>query len=135
MQQSSSLANLLGRRIRPSCGVPTSNQQLRSTFEDSFGFPTTVSYLNAKASLELQVLSKVSEFAAAHDGPDDLLVVYYAGCVDVGKYCFKHELNDWKSRDEIVWEESEKVLRMTVSHVLWIFDGSFLHHLIQIVSH
>ena len=109
--------------------------QLRSTFEDSFGFPTTVSYLNAKASLELQVLSKVSEFAAAHDGPDDLLVVYYAGCVDVGKYCFKHELNDWKSRDEIVWEESEKVLRMTVSHVLWIFDGSFLHHLIQIVSH
>ncbi|KAL8840048.1 MAG: hypothetical protein Q9176_004070 [Flavoplaca citrina] len=106
--------------------------QLRSIYEDSFGFPTTVSYLNAKASLELQVLSKVSEFAAAHDGPDDLLVVYYAGCVDVGRYCFKQELNDWKSRDEIVWEESEKVLRMTVSHVSWIFDGSFLHHLIQI---
>ncbi|KAL8883752.1 MAG: hypothetical protein Q9215_008038 [Flavoplaca cf. flavocitrina] len=105
--------------------------QLRSTFEDSFGFQTTVSYLDPKTLLELQVLSKVSEFAAAHDGRDDLLVVYYAGFVDVGEYCFKKELNERKSRDEIVWEESEKVLRMTVSHVLWIFDGSFLHHLIQ----
>ncbi|KAI4270449.1 MAG: hypothetical protein LQ337_006676 [Flavoplaca oasis] len=53
--------------------------QLRSTFEDSFGFQTTVSYLDPKALLELQVLKKVSEFAAAHDGRDNLLVVYYAG--------------------------------------------------------
>ncbi|KAL9026233.1 MAG: hypothetical protein Q9180_007520, partial [Flavoplaca navasiana] len=99
--------------------------QLRSTFEDSFGFPTTVSYLDPLKLLELQVLSKVSEFAAAHDGRDDLLVVYYAGFVDVGDYCSKKELNRDTPRDEIVWLESEKVLRMTVSHVLWIFDGSF----------
>lgn len=102
--------------------------QLRFTFEESFGFPTTMSYLDAKTLLELQVLSKVAEFAAAHDGPNDLLVVYYAGFVDVADYCFKKELNGRKPRDEIVWEESEKVLRITVSHVLWIFDGSFLHH-------
>ncbi|KAL9008996.1 MAG: hypothetical protein Q9180_009444 [Flavoplaca navasiana] len=109
--------------------------QLRSIFEDSFGFQTTVSYLDPKVLLELQVLSKMSEFAAAHDGPDDLLVVHYAGFIDVGEYCFKRELNRRRPRDEIVWEESEKVLRMTVSHLLWIFDGSFLHRLVRIIGH
>ena len=114
---------------------PRQTMQLRFNFEDSFGFRTTVSYLDPKTLLELQVLSKVSEFATAHDGPNDLLVVYYAGFVDVADYCFKKELNGRKPRDEIVWEESEKVLRMTVSHVLWIFDGSFLHHLVQDIGH
>ncbi|KAL8668021.1 MAG: hypothetical protein Q9168_007109 [Polycauliona sp. 1 TL-2023] len=100
-------------------------QQIRSTFEDTYGFPTTCVSLDATRSLELQVLSKVSDFAAAHDGSGDLLIVYYAGFVDVGDYCFKSDLNKFKSRDEIIWEECEKVLRMTLSHVLWIFDGVF----------
>lgn len=109
--------------------------QLRSTFEDSFGFQTTVSYLDPKALLELQVLKKVSEFAAAHDGRDNLLVVYYAGFVDVGDYCCKKELNRDSPRDEIIWWESEKVLRMTVSHVLWIFDGSFSLYFVGGIGH
>ncbi len=109
--------------------------QLRSTFEDSFGFPVTVSYLDPKTLLELQVLSKVSEFAAAHDGRDDLLVVYYAGFVDIGDYCRKKELNRDSPRDEIIWLESEKVLRMTVSHVLWIFDGSLFLYFVGRIAH
>ncbi|KAI4257022.1 MAG: hypothetical protein L6R42_005903, partial [Xanthoria sp. 1 TBL-2021] len=95
-----------------------------TSFEDIFGFATTTVYLGAKKSLELQVLFNVANFAAAHDSPGDLLIVCYAGLIDVGDYHFKKDLNRRKSRDEIVWEECDKVLRMTVAHVLWIFDGS-----------
>ncbi|KAI4270581.1 MAG: hypothetical protein L6R38_007084, partial [Xanthoria sp. 2 TBL-2021] len=79
--------------------------QLRSTFEDIFGSPTMTVYLDAKKFFELQVLFNVSNFAAAHDGPGDLLIVYHAGFIDVGDYRFKKDLNRRKSRDEIVWEE------------------------------
>ena len=100
--------------------------QLHSTFEETFRFPTTTIYLETGKSLELQVLSSVSGFAVAHDGQGDLLIVYYAGYVDVGDCCYKKELNKFKSRDEIVWVECEKVLRMATAHVLWIFDGFVL---------
>ncbi|KAL8865982.1 MAG: hypothetical protein Q9174_006573 [Haloplaca sp. 1 TL-2023] len=105
---------------------------LRVTFEDAFGFHTTSVSLDSKTSLELQVLSKVSTFAAAYDRAGDLLIVYYAGRIDVGDYCFKKELYGRKKargetvRNRIVWAECEKALRMTHSHVFWIFDWSDL---------
>ncbi|KAL8853377.1 MAG: hypothetical protein Q9221_001854 [Calogaya cf. arnoldii] len=78
--------------------------QLYSTFED---IPHDVRLHNASRSLEIQVVSKISVFALSHDGPDNLLIIYYTGLVDIGEYCFK-ELNNLNSRNEIVWIQCEK---------------------------
>ncbi|KAI4259271.1 MAG: hypothetical protein L6R42_004643, partial [Xanthoria sp. 1 TBL-2021] len=91
-----------------------------TSYEDIFGFATTTVYFDAKKSLELQVLFNVSNFAAAHGSPGDLLIVYYAGLIDVGDYRFKKDPNRRKSRDEIVWEQCDKRRESCLRAALYI---------------
>ncbi|KAL8909967.1 MAG: hypothetical protein Q9171_004733 [Xanthocarpia ochracea] len=94
------------------------NLELCSSVPPSNIFHTMSVYSNASRSLELQVPSKVSEFALSLDGPGNLLIVYYTGFTEFGHYCFKQELNKSNSKDEMVWVKYEKVLRMAAAHIL-----------------
>ena len=55
--------------------------KLRNTLEGRFCFHTQNSYLDTKNEkrLQVQVNSLVASFICAHDGPNTLLIVYYAG--------------------------------------------------------
>ena len=54
---------------------------LKKVFEDQFGYSATISKLSSPAKNVLQVeLNKiVANFVSDHDGPHNLLIVYYAG--------------------------------------------------------
>ena len=55
--------------------------RLKNTFETCLNYHAEIAYLEAHASRKLQVqINKiVSSFVAAHDSPNSLLIVYYAG--------------------------------------------------------
>ncbi|KAL8784326.1 MAG: hypothetical protein Q9213_004035 [Squamulea squamosa] len=79
--------------------------QLRSTFEDGFRFQTTTAYLDTETNLQIQLLSKFSEFAADHDGPGSLLIIYYAGFAAPGELAYKPEFRPLYGRDDMVWDK------------------------------
>ena len=56
-------------------------EDLKIVFEKHFNYNTTVEYLDANqgSSLQLQVNCIVASFARMHNGPNTLLIVYYAG--------------------------------------------------------
>ncbi|KAI4116368.1 MAG: hypothetical protein LQ345_003202 [Seirophora villosa] len=62
--------------------------QLKAVFEESFGYHVTIQRLDAKIEkkLQIQVNAKVANFVEAHDGPNTLLIVYYAGHGKPGKF-------------------------------------------------
>ena len=55
--------------------------KLKSTFETHFHYHAEIQYLNAKSgrSYQVQVNTIVQAFIGAHDHPNALLIVYYAG--------------------------------------------------------
>ena len=60
---------------------------LKSVLEKRFRYHTTTEYLdnNNKQRLQIQLNSKVAAFVGANDGPNTLLIVYYAGHGKPGK--------------------------------------------------
>ena len=66
----------------------TEVQELRDVFVKDFGYHTTTEYLNAdsKQKLQVQVNARVAKFVGDHDGPNTLLLVYYAGHGGPGQF-------------------------------------------------
>ena len=63
-------------------------EKLKAVFVDRFGYDATIAKLNANARrrLQVQVNAKVANFVDVHDGPNTLLIVYYAGHGKPGKF-------------------------------------------------
>lgn len=56
--------------------------ELDTIFKEKFGYHTEVARLDAtnpNTRVQMQVNARVASFAEKHDGPDNLLIVYYAG--------------------------------------------------------
>lgn len=62
--------------------------KLKKTFEDHFNYGAQVGYLDASAkqTLQVQVNGIVANFVKDYDGPNTLLIVYYAGHGKPGNY-------------------------------------------------
>ena len=60
---------------------------LKSVFEERFRYHTTVEILdnNRTPKLQVRLNKKVAAFVDKHDGPNTLLIVYYAGHGKPGK--------------------------------------------------
>lgn len=60
---------------------------LKSVLEERFRYHTTMACLdnNNKQRLQVQLNTKVAAFVGANDGPNTLLIVYYAGHGKPGK--------------------------------------------------
>ncbi|KAF9701011.1 hypothetical protein EKO04_000601 [Ascochyta lentis] len=54
-------------------------QELEAVFRDRFRYNTETVELNMKVKPQLQLKSRVSTFIEEHDGPNNLLIVYYTG--------------------------------------------------------
>lgn len=54
-------------------------KELEALFRDRFHYHTETVELNVKSKTQLQLNSCVSSFAAEHNGPNNLLIVYYTG--------------------------------------------------------
>ncbi|KAI4142043.1 MAG: hypothetical protein LQ341_003332 [Variospora aurantia] len=109
--------------------------QLKAVFAEKFGYHVTIYYLDAKQEkrLQVQVNAQVAIFVDKHDGPNSLLIVYYAGHGKPGEY-FGHleqtSPNDprdarKKARNKVVWNKTEELLRPAEADVLEIFDCRF----------
>ena len=63
-------------------------EKLKAVFEDKFGYNATIANLDAnrQGRLQVQVNAKVANFVEDHDGPQTLLIVYYAGHGKPGKF-------------------------------------------------
>lgn len=57
----------------------TQARELDALFRDSFNYTTTIVELNVGKKPQHQLDSYVSDFICRHDGPDNLLIVYYTG--------------------------------------------------------
>ncbi|KAI4221144.1 MAG: hypothetical protein L6R36_007112 [Xanthoria steineri] len=110
-------------------------EDLRKVFVEDFGYHATTEYLNAesKQKLQVQVNARVAKFVEVYDGPDTLLIVYYAGHGRPGDFYGELELtgltspNDQrdanhKERNRLVWNKTEDLLRPAEADVLEIFD-------------
>ena len=54
--------------------------KLKAVFEDQFGYSASIAKLSpTKGKLQVQVNKQVADFVHDHDGPNNLLIVYYAG--------------------------------------------------------
>ena len=62
-------------------GTKQEVEALKATFETAFNYHATIEYLHMSSEQGLQVRlnAKVAAFVSAHDGPDTLFIVYYAG--------------------------------------------------------
>ena len=121
--------------------------RLKSVFEKRFKYQTTMESLdnNIKQKLQVQLWTKVANFVNENDGPNTLLIVYYAGHGRPGKFYGDLEIfglaklqrsqlaftnsasktspNDEKKRvDTIVWNKTEKVLEDAEADILELFD-------------
>lgn len=54
-------------------------QEIETLFRERFHYHTETVELNVKSKAQLQLNSRVSSFAAEHNGPNNLLVIYYTG--------------------------------------------------------
>ena len=125
-------------------------KKLKSTFEDRFNYGAQIGYLDPKAkqAAQVQLNAIVANFVNTFDGPNTLLIVYYAGHGKPGKYYGSLEffglviysrrplfiVNDFRQRSEnnvqlsekeidmIVWNKTEKLLVDARADVLEIFD-------------
>ena len=68
-------------------GTTKEVNDLKLVFEERFRYHTTTEYLdnNKQQKLQVQLNSKVAAFVGANDGPNTLLIVYYAGHGKPGK--------------------------------------------------
>ncbi|KAF2630172.1 hypothetical protein BU25DRAFT_408756 [Macroventuria anomochaeta] len=53
--------------------------ELETLFRDRFHYHTETVELNVKGKAQLQLNSRISSFAAEHNGPNNLLIIYYTG--------------------------------------------------------
>lgn len=128
--------------------------QLKTTFEEKLFWNTQVEYLDTtiEGRLQVRVNAIVAGFVDAHDGPNTLLMVYYAGhgrpggdygdlelmgsvqceilCVIVTDLCRQITANaphdQHKRLGSLVWNKTEKILLPAEADVLEIFDWSVL---------
>ncbi|KAL9006286.1 MAG: hypothetical protein Q9188_000943 [Gyalolechia gomerana] len=108
--------------------------KLKSVLEEGFRYHVTVVRLDAKAEkrLQVQVNAEVAGFVGNYDGPNNLLIVYYAGHGKPGEFVGDLEIfgqtspNDPRDakqrRNRVVWNKTEDLLRPAASDVLEIFD-------------
>lgn len=54
-------------------------KRLEAVLKDDFHYETQIEYLDSREGLQLWVNFRVAHFAQANDGPNNLLIVYYAG--------------------------------------------------------
>ena len=56
-------------------------EDLKATFENDFNYHATIEYLEItfEQRIQVRVNAKVAAFVDAHNGPNTLLIVYYAG--------------------------------------------------------
>lgn len=68
--------------------------KLKSVFEYLFNYNAYIEYLdsNIEQRLQVQINAKVAAFVSAHDGPNTLFIVYYAGHGRPGTYYGSLEL-------------------------------------------
>ena len=52
---------------------------LKTTFEDRFNYHAEIKYLDVTTKVQVRVNAIVATFVAQHNGPNTLLIVYYAG--------------------------------------------------------
>ena len=80
--------------------------KLRNTLEGRFSFHTEMSYLDTKNEkrLQVQVNLIVANFIGAHDGPNTLLIVYYAGHGRPGDRYGHLELHGLVSQSYRTWK-------------------------------
>ena len=126
--------------------------QLKTTFEEKFYYNTHIEYLDTtmEGRLQVRVNKIVADFVADHDGPNTLLIVYYAGHGRPGENYGDLELmgsvqdgncgsqllnlcrqitanapqNQHKRLGDLVWNKTEKLLLPAEADVLEIFDWS-----------
>ncbi|KAL8924219.1 MAG: hypothetical protein Q9208_004183 [Pyrenodesmia sp. 3 TL-2023] len=109
--------------------------QLETTFKQKFRYQTEVACLsptNTNTKVQMQAKARVSDFAMKYDGPENLLIVYYAGhgaSHDVHGLIFNRQKlpNDLvdpvkREKNRIVWTRIEEHLREAQADVLEIFD-------------
>ncbi|KAM0799439.1 hypothetical protein BDR22DRAFT_855388 [Usnea florida] len=129
----------------PSCSDTTTKDEidgLRDVFEGKFNYHAEVQYLDTIVGQRLQVRvnSIVSAFVGEHDGPNTLLIVYYAGHGRPGTeaglsgYSAHQYFNasllfrqtspsdPQKHLDVLVWNETEALLSPAEADVLVFFD-------------
>lgn len=127
--------------------------KLKAVFEEDFGYSATIAKLDAnrEGRLQIDVNAKVAKFAKRYDGPQTLLIVYYAGHGKPGRFfgdldlfgfvlqkfpaaknwtycsCRQTSPNDRRDahkqhRDRLVWNKTENLLRPAEADILEIFD-------------
>ncbi|KAL8949758.1 MAG: hypothetical protein Q9222_004157 [Ikaeria aurantiellina] len=104
---------------------------LKEVFENKFGYHVTVEHLDATQA-EVQVNAIISAFVAIHNGPNTLLIVYYAGhgrpgdvfgeLTMFGKGTQQDREHVKKQRNGVVWNNVERLLSPAAGDVLEIFD-------------
>lgn len=115
-------------------GVKEEVDALEAVFRNRFNYHVQSSTLKTyeKRSVQLLVNSIVANWVCKKDGPDTLLMVYYAGHGSPGQtpghlelvgQSIPSELN--QSIDRIVWNYTEDMLRPAQADVLQIFDCCF----------
>ncbi|KAL8734043.1 MAG: hypothetical protein Q9166_001804 [cf. Caloplaca sp. 2 TL-2023] len=117
--------------------MDTTNEvdDLRSVFENDFGYHTTTERLdaNSKHGLQVEVNAIVAQFVRQHNGPNTLFIVYYAGHGRPGKFFGEVEFlahmspndcrdTDLRERNRLVWNNAEDLLRPARADVLEILD-------------
>ena len=60
--------------------------RLEAVLKDDFHYETQIEYLDNREGLQLWVNFRVARFAQENDGPNNLLIVYYAGHGRPGSY-------------------------------------------------
>ncbi|KAL8964378.1 MAG: hypothetical protein Q9183_004491, partial [Haloplaca sp. 2 TL-2023] len=109
--------------------------ELQNVFEKDFGYNVTLVELDADSDqrLQLQINATVACWAEKHSKPNTLLIVYYAGHGKPGEFYGSLELigqvspNDrrnekQRTRNRVVWNKTEDLLRPAEADVLEIFD-------------
>lgn len=61
-------------------------KRLEAVLKDDFHYETQIEYLDSREGLQLWVNVRVALFAQENDGPNNLLLVYYAGHGRPGSY-------------------------------------------------
>ncbi|KAF1922648.1 uncharacterized protein M421DRAFT_104941 [Didymella exigua CBS 183.55] len=111
-------------------------EELDAVFRDRFRYTTEIVELNMKGKPQLQLKSRIGKFIEEHDGPNNLLIVYYTGhgvYQENEKYlqlaaCINPREGKGFHKDAHAnWDKIEKILRSddNDSDVLTILDTCY----------
>ena len=97
--------------------------KLKSVFEYLFHYNAYIEYLDSSIEqrLQVQINTKVAAFVGAHDGPNTLFIVYYAGHGRPGTYYGSLELfGSVKNHHSLLQLliSTDKAHRMTICRVI-----------------